>query len=117
MNKNNRKMLSNISPQQKLLINCFNSKNFLLNKTYGYSRAGTLNRGKPKVNQDSFIILKNVFELNFDILGIMDGHGENKQLVSQYLKKKIISIFGVKETYNLIKKNRNEIMEILYIIT
>ena len=111
MNKNNRKMLSNISPQQKLLINYFNSKNFLLNKIYGYSRAGTLNTGKPKINQDSFIILKNIFELNFDILGIMDGHGVNGQLVSQYLKKKIISIFAVKETYNLIKKNRNEIME------
>ena len=41
----------------------------------------------------------------------MDGHGVNGQLVSQYLKKKIISIFAVKETYNLIKKNRNEIME------
>ena len=117
INNNNRKKSSNISPQQKLLINCFNSKNFLLNKIYGYSRAGTLNTGKPKINQDSFIILKNIFELNFDILGIMDGHGVNGQLVSQYLKKKIISIFGVKETYNLIKKNRNEIMEILYIIT
>ena len=111
INNNNRKKSSNISPQQKLLINCFNSKNFLLNKIYGYSRAGTLNTGKPKINQDSFIILKNIFELNFDILGIMDGHGVNGQLVSQYLKKKIISNFAVKETYNLIKKNRNEIME------
>ena len=108
---NNRKMSSNFSPQQKLLINCFNSKIFLFNKIYGYSRAGTLNTGKPKINQDSFIILKNIFEINFDILGIMDGHGVNGQLVSQYLKKKIISIFAVKETYNLIKKNRNEIME------
>ena len=106
----NSKSKSN-SPQQKLFIDCFHTEKFILNKIRGYTRAGTFNSGKTKINQDSYIILNNIFKLNFDILAIMDGHGMNGHLVSQYLKKKIIKTFTKEETFNLTKKYRSEIME------
>ena len=74
---------------------------FKLKKDATYSKKGTEEGGKPKENnQDMSIILNNVcsFE-NYNIYGIMDGHGSNGHLVSNFVKEKIEEYFNDKKIY------------------
>jgi hypothetical protein len=48
------------------VISCMNYK----------SQAGTNDNGTTKINQDSHVIIENVFGFdNFNIYGVLDGHG------------------------------------------
>ena len=81
----------------------------LLNKEYilqikkyaTYSRKGTEEDGKNKENnQDISIILNNICQIeNYSIYGIMDGHGSNGHLVSNFVKEKIEEYFNNKKIY------------------
>lgn len=52
-------------------------KNYTLNINQ-LSKAGTGEDGKKKTNQDSYLVLKNIFGLEkFHIVGVFDGHGKN----------------------------------------
>lgn len=66
-----------------------------------YSRKGTEEDGKNKENnQDISIILNNICEIeNYCIYGIMDGHGSNGHLVSNFVKEKIEEYFINKKIY------------------
>ena len=66
-----------------------------------YSRKGTDENGKSKENnQDNSIILNNIFDIeNYSIYGIMDGHGSNGHLVSNFVKEKIEEYFTDKKLY------------------
>ena len=68
-------------------------------KAFSYSKAGTLENGIMKTNQDSILIINNIFNLKFDIFGIMDGHGLNGHLVSDYVKEQIKEIFTNQKTF------------------
>ena len=74
---------------------------FKLKKDSTYSKKGTEEGGKPKENnQDMSIILKNVCNVeNYNIYGIMDGHGSNGHLVSNFVKEKIEEYFKDKKIY------------------
>lgn len=96
------------SPPQKLYIDCYNPYNFSINKTFGYSRAGLSDTGSIKTNQDSYLILRNIFNLNYNILGILDGHGIDGHFVSQFIKDEIIKTFSNEETFKINKKNKDE---------
>ena len=65
-----------------------------------YSRKGT-EEGKIKENnQDISIIYNDVCNIeNYNIYGIMDGHGSNGHLVSGFIKEKIKEYFGDKKIY------------------
>ena len=105
-----RKSKSN-SPPQKLYLDCFNPEYFTIKKAFGYSRPGLSELGKIKTNQDSYLILTNIFNLNYNILGILDGHGNDGHYVSQFIKNEIIKIFSLEETYNINKNYKNQINE------
>ena len=65
---------------QKLII-----KNFSFT-----SQPGKLKTGDIKINQDSFLIINNVNGIqNFNIFGVLDGHGVNGHLISQFVTKYI----------------------------
>ena len=68
-------------------------------KAFPYSKAGTLENGIVKTNQDSILIINNIFNLKFDIFGIMDGHGLNGHLVSNFVKEQIKEIFTNQKTF------------------
>ncbi len=68
-------------------------------KAFPYSKAGTLENGIDKTNQDSILIINNIFNLKFDIFGIMDGHGLNGHLVSNFVKEQIKEIFTNQKTF------------------
>ena len=70
-------------------------------KNATYSKKGTEEGGKLKENnQDISIILNNVYNIeNYNIYGIMDGHGSNGHLASNFVKEKIEEYFNDKKIY------------------
>ena len=68
------------------------------------SQAGKGEDGFTKVNQDSFLVLQNEYNLkDFNIFSVMDGHGVNGHLVSRFVTKYFTSFF---------KKNKKKIQVI-----
>lgn len=96
-------------------------------KKYSYfSKPGKGEDGFTKVNQDSYIALPNSFSKDdFNIMGVLDGHGVNGHLVSQYVvkyitsslsrNKKINSLETEEEIYQQLKKNNYEIIKRCYV--
>ena len=78
-----------------------------INLGNAYSEAGTLEDGTEKTNQDSYIILNNIFDIDYNIFGVLDGHGNYGHLASQYVVKKLSEIFINEGIYNF--KNKREI--------
>ena len=75
------------------------------------TRTGEESGIKKENNQDASIILKNVCDIeDYDIYGIMDGHGSNGHLVSNFVKNKVKEYFSNPKIYK-IKKNEKENLE------
>ena len=90
-------------------------------KVSSYSQAGKGEDGFTKVNQDSFLVLQNQYNLkDFNIFSVMDGHGVNGHLVSRFVtkyftsffknNKKMNSIKNEDEVYYRLKKNDSDIL-------
>ena len=69
-----------------------------------------INDNKEKINQDSYLILENLFGLKFNIYGIFDGHGDNGHLISNLVSTLLNKYFTNKINYCI--KNKNESKEI-----
>ena len=53
---------------------------------------GRKENGNKKINQDSYIIERNINGiLNFNIFGVLDGHGEDGHYASQFVKRYMIN--------------------------
>ena len=86
----------------KVLYEDFDSAGFI--KNYGgVSRPGKDITGQQKINQDSFVILTNINNIkNFNIFGVLDGHGTQGHFVSQFASQYIPSqIYNNAEIKNL----------------
>ena len=67
-------------------------KKIYIKKIEGLSIAGRNEKGITKINQDTFFIEKNVNGVdNFNIFGVLDGHGEFGHLASKFVKNYIIN--------------------------
>ena len=65
------------------------------------SQAGKGEDGFTKVNQDSFLVLQNEYNLkDFNIFSVMDGHGVNGHLVSRFTTKYFTSFFKKNKKMN-----------------
>jgi len=65
-----------------------------IKKVGSYSQAGKGEDGFTKVNQDSFLVLQNQYNLkDFNIFAVLDGHGANGHLVSRFVTKYFTSFF------------------------
>ena len=98
---------SNNSVQRKILDNEYIKNLDKINLGNAYSEAGISEDGTEKVNQDSYIILNNIFDIDYNIFGVLDGHGNYGHLASQYVVKKLSEIFTNEGIYNF--KNKREI--------
>ena len=79
--------------QNSFLINNFKSH-------YALSKPGRDEYGNSKINQDSYIVLTNINGIkDFNIFGVLDGHGGEGQLVSQFVSKYLQAEF---QTHSLI---------------
>ena len=71
-----------------------------------FSQAGKSEDGFTKVNQDSFLVLQNQYNLkDFNIFAVLDGHGVNGHLVSRFATKNFASFFKNNKKMN---SNSNE---------
>lgn len=78
------------------------------------SQPGKTEKGKPKTNQDNYLMLESVFDNNnINFFGVMDGHGANGHLVSDYVKKGISAYFTNKDLY-ITKNNKIISPELIY---
>ena len=67
------------------------------------SQAGKGEDGFTKVNQDSFLILQNEYNLkDFNVFSVMDGHGVNGHLVSRFVTKYFTTFFKKNKKMNAI---------------
>ena len=105
-------MINSIKSSQNInngKMNCENETILLfsniLGKGYSFSKGGRLEDGSEKINQDSTLILDNIFNLNYNVQGVMDGHGKNGHLVSQFIKNKLTNLLLKEQTYFPNKKN------------
>ena len=59
-----------------------------INHVASHSQAGKGEGGFVKVNQDSFLVIQNEYNLvDFNIFAVLDGHGENGHLISRFITK------------------------------
>ena len=64
-------------------------------KVIGDTQQGKDEYGNLKLNQDSYLIMKNIFDnSSYDIIGIFDGHGVNGKNVSSKLLKETNDYFS-----------------------
>ena len=68
------------------------------------SQAGKTEDYSPKQNQDSALILSNIFSLHYHIYAVMDGHGTYGHLVSQHIKSQIEQTFTNASTFKTPKQ-------------
>ena len=76
--------------------------NYLLNNIEINSACLTkegISNSESKINQDSYLILENIFKSNFYIFGIYDGHGSNGHLISKYVSQYMNEFFLSEENY------------------
>ena len=109
--KNNEKINNEIVVQthHKYKSDTLLNFNILEKKKYAtHSRKGTEENGESKENnQDNSIILNDVCYIgNYCIYGIMDGHGSNGHLVSNFVKEKVEEYFSDKKIYRKRKLNK-----------
>ena len=112
--------------KKKLNKSCLTLSSFTyLKSTYSISVAGK-DSGKKKVNQDSYISEVNINGISdFNVFGVLDGHGVNGHLASQFAKKYIVNrIKGLeivrnfskpKEIYNHLIEDEYKIITNIFI--
>ena len=90
------------------------------------STPGRDDDGLKKTNQDSYVLEKNINGiLNFNIFGVLDGHGVNGHFASQFVTKYIINrikhhsllrnLDTAKAVYDKIKSNEYQIITNIFI--
>ena len=64
---------------------------------------------KEKINQDSYLIIENLFSLNFNIYAIFDGHGNNGHLISKYISDFMNDYYKNKLNYYFTKRDKQNL--------
>ena len=96
-NKNNKKD----KKASGSLKDVFTATNYV-KSSEGFSLAGKNDQGNKKTNQDTYVIERNVNGiLNFNIFGVMDGHGDDGHFASQFVSRYVVHRI---KTHPLIKK-------------
>ena len=105
-NKIINRMTHKFKSEKKLVLNYdFHSIDYATQ-----TRTGEESGIKKENNQDASIILKNVCDIeDYDIYGIMDGHGSNGHLVSNFVKNKIKEYFSNPKIYKLKKSDKENL--------
>jgi len=74
------------------------------------SQAGKGEDGFTKVNQDSFLVLQNEYNLkDFNVFCVMDGHGVNGHLVSRFVTKYFTTFFKKNKKMNSSNSSEDQI--------
>ena len=80
-----------------------------------YSFPGETKEGHIKINQDSYIIQRNINCVkNFNIFAVFDGHGYNGHIISEYLKENLIRKIKEHPKIKLLKNLRYIYAQFIY---
>ena len=127
MGNRHRNKSNNIKKVKNLnLLNDEFSSMISVKKCEALSLPGINEKGKKKINQDSYIIIKNLNRVpNFNIFGVLDGHGVDGHYVSQFVKSFVIqsiknhpsikNLKDPKEIYKILIANNYEIISNIFI--
>ena len=74
----------------------------------GFITKAGLDEQKEKTNQDSYLILQNLFENILNFFGIFDGHGKNGHLISSLVSKFLSNYLSNKENYHIDNNNSDD---------
>ena len=107
--------------------NVFNASGWLKNYAV-LTHPGCDKNGNQKTNQDSFVFKTNINGINnFNIFGVMDGHGPQGHFVSQFASKfipfqitnhrEIKNLTNPEEIYQKLKYNEYEIINHIFLET
>jgi len=110
----------NKEKKEKSLNNEFSSQTYVKSSD-GISIAGKNEYGLKKTNQDTYLIERNINGiLNFNIFGVLDGHGEDGHFASQFVSRYILHRIKThpslrkmdepKQIYHKLKDNGYEII-------
>ena len=98
MKKNIKLPLLELDNKKSIEKNEICTQNYLIDNALinirEYTIPGKTIDGKTKINQDRFIIQRDInYIKNFNIFAIFDGHGFNGQIISEYLKENLVKKF------------------------
>lgn len=96
-----------------------------LRKVASLSQPGKNEDGMTKTNQDSYLVMEKINNSEyFNLFSVMDGHGPNGHLVSQFITKyvhnklsnhkKLRGLTNEEEIYEILKRNNWEIIRHLF---
>ena len=102
--ENKRKMSTNSSNSISEEDNLKSTQKNIRFQGFAVTQPGKIEDGSIKTNQDSFVILQRIFDIDFNIFSVMDGHGTNGHLVSQFSKQCAMEYFQKESNY--LKKTR-----------
>ena len=116
---NNNKKNKKKKKEKDIIINNLKSH-------YSLSKAGKDELGNSKTNQDKYLILTNINGIKqFNIFGVMDGHGPEGHLVSEFLSTYIELEFlnhpklenekNIETIYSILKSKKFEIIKKIFI--
>ena len=115
------------SKSSNITYNPFNASGWLKNFAVT-THPGVDKNGNQKTNQDSFVFKTNINGIsNYNIFGVMDGHGSQGHFVSQFASKfipfqiinhrEIKSLTDPEEIYQKLKFNEYEIINQIFLET
>jgi serine/threonine protein phosphatase PrpC len=94
----------------------------------GVSQPGKDIEGNTKINQDAIVFLTNINNIkDFNIFGVLDGHGPNGHFISQFASQSIPNQIinspeiqmntNIESIYNILKRNNYQIIRQAFIST
>ena len=103
-----------------------NNKNISIKSFSHLSKAGTEENGQTKINQDSFVVLPKVNNIeNFSIFAVLDGHGPHGHFVSKFVSQNLInniisnpsikSLQDIERIYSILKQNNYRLIKQAFI--
>ena len=120
VNVNTNKQITNKNNDINLTNNDFTGIGLVKNYN-GVSRPGKDGSGKTKTNQDSFVIKPKINNIkDFNIFGVLDGHGPDGHFVSEFISELIPSqiinhpeiknLKNIEAIYQKLKENNYKII-------
>ena len=99
----------------------------LVKNSHGYSLPGKDVSGKTKTNQDSFVCKTNINNIkDFNIFGVLDGHGVDGHFVSEFASEfipsqiinhpEIIKLINPEYIYKKLKENNSKIIKTAFLL-
>ena len=126
LQRNKNKSNLTIFPQKSFVNPYIQNRINYIKSCKSISVSGMTEEGFKKRNQDSFVIERNINGIyNFNIFGVLDGHGDDGHYVSQFVSRFIINSIKnnsiirkcttPKEIYEKIISNKYKLIENIFL--